>query len=477
MGEERGLLAMNGNKKMRVRSRESLQESAPPIASGALWKIQMGMLKRLVPREAEEAFRLDAIAGLLSGLYMGALFPFFGKIARDNLHASVLLISLMAAAPCIGPLLSPVWARQMSGKNKMPFAVWSWVIGRSLFLTMALITQAWAFVLVVSLVQIICSISTPAYSTLMKEIYPDHARGRCMGLVRVGIQAMTFLVALGAGRLLDTDVYAFHWVFPIAGLLGVAAARVFGRIQVTPIDSENNRAELLDAFRMLKSDPQDRWFAISAFTVGIGNLIAVPAMTIHQVDNLHILNQQISYLVNISALTAIFFYFFWGRYLDLKGPLRTVWVSVLLLTLIPLTYLFARDWRTLMLASLVAGITNPGIELSYINSILQFADEDRIPQYQSIHSFLFGVRGTVAPFLGGALIELSDKLLKPAHYSGTYVAPVFFISFLLIAAGALMQLFGVKMKYEMPPEPAREPIAVSLRPRMDLLRRFRSPED
>jgi MFS family permease len=167
-------------------------------------------------------------------------------------------------------------------------------------------------------------------------------------------------------------------------------------------------------------------------------------MVVHQVDNLHIRNEYIAYLVNVSALTSIPFYFFWGRYLDRHGPLKAVKLSMFLAVMVPVVYLFAHDWKVLILASIMSGISASGIDLSYLNSILQFARNDRIPQYQSAHSFLFGVRGTMAPFLGGTLVSLSDSYLKPdGWYGQTFVIPVFFCAITLMLIGILLQ----KTKY------------------------------
>lgn len=425
--------------------------------------IGSALLDRMAPDGARQALKLDFIASILAGLFSGAVFPFAGKIMRDNLHASVFEIALLASAPCLGSLISPIWANRMNGRNKMPFVKWCFSGGRALLLLMAFITSPLLFVIVISFAQIVPGIGIPAYSTLMKEIYPDRVRGHCMGLVRVGSTAAIFLVALLAGRILDMHVYAFHWVFPIAGLLGVVSAFTFAKIESDPIDADSNyKPTLMGSLHLLVENKRYGWFSLAVFIFGIGNLVATPAMVLHQVDNLHIQNSNIALLVNITSLTAIPFYFIWGKYLDRRGPVRAVWLNILLSALVPVVYLYSRDWRTLMLASILAGITNSGIDLSYLNSILDFADDDKIPQYQSVHSFLFGVRGTIAPFLGGALIHLSDTTLNPFNHpewsrfmeivsfksqasaDGTYLAPVFVVATIMSLAGAV--LLGVRSR-------------------------------
>ena len=45
------------------------------------------------------------------------------------------------------------------------------------------------FVSLIVLTPILFSVSTPAYTAIMKDIYPDRLRGRLMSLVRVGMAA------------------------------------------------------------------------------------------------------------------------------------------------------------------------------------------------------------------------------------------------------------------------------------------------
>jgi hypothetical protein len=90
------------------------------------------VIGRVLSPQVIPAYRWDALAGLLGGIYMGAIFPFVMRIARADLQASRLEISLLTAAPFIGSLLAPLWARQMVGRAKMPFCVYSWTFARAL---------------------------------------------------------------------------------------------------------------------------------------------------------------------------------------------------------------------------------------------------------------------------------------------------------------------------------------------------------
>lgn len=389
-----------------------------------------------VPRPARRSLGWDLLAGACSGAYMGMVFPFLTRIARGQLGAPELLIVLLSAAPFVGNLSSPLWARQMEGRAKMPFVLGSWLSARSLLFLMPLAFSPLSFVALMGGLQFVGTISTPAYTSLMRDIYPDQARGRLMGYVRVAAQSLMFVATLVAGRLLDGGV-SFRVLFPVAGLLGFMAAWAFSHVRALapPQDSLSSNGQppvstkqfMLETLRILRENVGYRWFALSVFTYGFGNLMVQPLFALYQVDVLHISNTQLANLANFASLWSIVGSFFWGRFMDRHGSSLAVLLSICLITLIPLVYLFSPTVNGLFLAALLGGFGLAGIELSYLASILSYAEPARAAQYQSLHSLLVGVRGVLAPLVG-------IPLMKANGYPF-----VFKLALALMIAGGLMQ--------------------------------------
>jgi len=416
------------------------------------------IFEKAVPAEARDAYRKDARAGILVGIYTGAIFPFIGFIARDRLHASTSLIALMTAAPFIGSMFALFYANAMEGRAKMPFVVWSGVAARSLFLFSVFAFTPLSFALIVSAAQVIATISGPAYAAVLKEIYPDDQRGRIMAYIRVGLAATTFIATQAVGRMLSgCSIPWLHWkippisfryIFPIAGLFGVASSLTFGTIRTAPVDPNDPANQKVSTLKFLRStlaifgeDHNYAWFALSVFTFGFGNLIAAPLYPVFQVDRLHITASQVAMLSNISTVIWMFSYLYWGKYVDMQSPLKAVVVNVLLVSLVPLGYFLATNVWMLIPTAVLSGLTMGGVELSYFNSILYFSREGRESHYQALHSFLLGIRGTIAPFIGAALVGS----FRAHHIDVKYV---FLISMGLMLLGALLQILGVKKRYQ-----------------------------
>jgi MFS family permease len=395
---------------------------------------------------------LDRLSSILAGLYMGAIFPFAGVIAREQLHAGAFILALMTAAPFIGNLGALFWAQAMEGRPKVPFAKWSQLAARATFLLALFATTPFRFALIISAAQILGTIATPAYAAIIKEIYPDDQRGRIMSYTRAALFSACVFTTFLAGPLLKQVSY--RYVFPAVCLFGMAAAMIFGRIPVPSAmgaaAERPPRRSVAETFRetlsflsstmgILHTDHGYRWFALSVFTYGFGNLMIAPVIPIIQVDRLHISTNHIALLANLSQITAALAYFYWGRYVDRHSPLKAVVVNILLNALIPLFYLVAGSKWMLIPAFVLGGVTQAGIDLSYFNSILSFASEESASRYQALHSFLLGIRGVIAPVMGGFMIE-------GLRNYGLDLRWLFVLALSLILAGCWMQVMGIRRR-------------------------------
>lgn len=407
-------------------------------------------LEKAIPEEARDAYRRDAWGGMLAGLFNGAINPFFGFIARDMLGASKVLLGLMFAAPAIGSIFALLYANSMEGKKKMPFVVWPGAIGRGLFVFSLFALTPLSFALIVFFSFGLLCLTNPGYAVVLKEVYPDRNRGQIMGYIRVGMAFMTFIATLLVGKLLDggkipfipivLPQVSFRYIFPIAGLLGMMSSLVFGTIKTAPVDRNDPANKRLPIFQflketlgILKEDKRYAWFCAAIFLSGFGNLIAIPLYTVFQVDNLHITAGWVAILVNATTIIWMISYLYWGKHVDARCPLTATMITVIINALVPLTYYFAFKVWMLLPAAILTGIMSAGMELAYFNSIMLMAKEGMESRYQALHWFLFGIRGTIAPFAGVALIRL-----------GMDIRNVFLLAFFMMIVGAFLQIKSIR---------------------------------
>jgi len=418
--------------------------------------------RRQVPGEARYAFRIDVGSMFLAGLYTGAVFPFVAVIARKDLHAAPEVLALLAAAPFIGNLLALFLARSMQGDKKVPFVKWTHLTGRFTMGLTALAATAIPFTAVVATSQIIGAVATPAYAAIIQDVYPVSQRGRILGISRAAIVLGQIFATLLVGWLLGFVSYRI--VFPFAAATGMAAAVVFSRIQgPTPLPVEEPEEEpaartsvfqhiggeaaatarfIWNTLGILRIDPAYRWFALSVFTYGFGNLLTIPIIPLLQVDELHIETWQVSILTVATQVTMVGAFFYWGRFVDMRSPQMGVVVNILLNALVPLFYIAAgtllppSPW-VLIPAFIISGIVGAGIDLSYFSALLTFAGDRDVSRYQALQSFLLGVRGTIAPFIGGGMVAF----LRSHQFNLRWA---FVVSLLFILVGCWMQFIAMR---------------------------------
>ena len=391
-----------------------------------------------VPPKARDAYTKDTWSGLTGNIAMGMTLPFVAVIARKQLHASDIEIAVITMAPVAGSLFSLLWANIMEGRRKMPFMVIPMFASRLiLFLFLFAYSSSW-FVAIIVAMFLILSIAGPAYSALMKEIYPDSDRARIMGYVRIIAVGVYVPVTLISGWALAHVSYRYFFAF--AGLIGLVSPFIFNKIPTSETSGDSNTklgAFLHESAMTLRNDKGFLWFCTGIFVFGSVNLMATPIYITYQVDKLGVNTHWSSYYATVTSILQVLAYGYWGNYIDRKSPMKAVAIAQLFWAVVPLTYYFATQPWMLLPTTVLQGIILAALELSYISGVLHYAPKDKVTQYQAIFASLAAIRGIFAPYIGAVLVQshvMSSKNLF------LLVAGVMIISYWI-------QIYGIR-KYD-----------------------------
>ena len=410
-------------------------------------------LRRIVPDSVWNNWKWDVLAFLFAGLYQGAVWTFALQLARGALHASGNQVGLATAAPAIGVLFAAIWARQMEGKPRLPFVTVTWLIARGMFMLTPLIVQGahgrTAYLALICLTPVIFSVSVPAYTFVMQDIYPDELRGRLMSYGRITFAGAMLVSAAVNGFLQQHGIAGHHldfrWMFFVGGIFGASSAWAFNHIKVPPVDKSARVPPFKQFFRetysVLIHNKAYRWFTISVFIGGFGNLVATTYYPVYQVDRFHITPLQIAGIQNVTGISMLVSLFFWGWYMDRCGSLAAIMISYIVLLLMPLCYAFGPSIGWLFVAAALGGSSTSGIDLGYLNATLMFAEPGKAGQYQAVHSSFFGLRGSIAPLLA------NHMLLLMSHTNNIQFANWrlgFEMSFGIMLAGVVCQFVSMQ---------------------------------
>ncbi|MFH1407291.1 MAG: MFS transporter [Candidatus Omnitrophota bacterium] len=401
------------------------------------------IFKKTLPKEIHRAYGFDFTTGVLNGLALGLTTPFLAVVAR-RLGASAGYLAVLVCAPYIGSLLSFYWAHLAERYGRKRCVILGGVVSMSLLLFAVFKLTPFWYCTLIFFSQFMLYMGRPAYTGIMAQIYPDSARGKAMGYVRIGISSATTFASFLGGRLLD--IFSYRVVYPIAGALGVLANFAFSKICVPSPKDDNDIREftppfptklqnkregragfrLKEAFEILKNDATYRKFEQGFFIFGFGNLMALPVYALFVVDVLKLTNFEVGFLATVASLLGIGAMYYWGHAIDAKGAFRLAGKVILLLSLTPFVYCIAGNYWILFIAAAASGIGLAGLELITMNSIIEISKKVNVPKYTGIHITLMGIRGSIAPFAGTQLAAIIG------------LRWVFFLSGALIVLGGML---------------------------------------
>ncbi|MBM3449914.1 MAG: MFS transporter [Armatimonadetes bacterium] len=383
----------------------------------------MQILPPLRP-SARRAFVIDFRAGILFGVFAGAVIPFLAVTAR-RIGASPLEVAIVTSAPAIGMILTAYWATFVMGRNPIPYVVWPAVVGRSMFLLAPFVHTPPLFVAMVMTHHLVTSMLMPPYTETVRLMYPSDRRQTLVGFIRVGVSLVGIVTAAIAGRLLES--YGHGIVFAVGAAFGVASAVVFGGIRApAPESPAPRRPPLNDAWRASWADPTFRRLLLVVFVYGFGAWMTNPAVPLLLVDEFNATDAQVGLLAAAHAAAQMAGFLLWGRFIDRHSGLRVFRLMWMIGWLGPAVYYFAPSTWFALFPFALDGFMNAAFELAWMATVIQLAPADRAAQYSGAYHSLVGVRGVIAPLVAGVAIQLTDVRL------------VFPVAALFMAAAAIL---------------------------------------
>ncbi|MDX9910497.1 MAG: MFS transporter [Phycisphaerales bacterium] len=414
------------------------------------------------------------LAFMLAGVEAGVA----GVIVKHGYHALVergelseralnLAVALVSSATAIANITSFVWVRLAHGMDKVAFVNRMLVSMAGCVALLALVpkddvhllgarvsgaTGLWVFVSLIMLARMIWAGYISIRSTIWRANYERDIRARVTGrFATVQVQCIA-LLALGMGVAMEASPDSFRILLPTGALFGLFAAWKYRSMRVRGhrkllADEKGDDASAqptLSPLSMVRLLAQDRMFAgymACMFTIGMGNLMVTPLLTIVLKDRFNydylpsmLLTQSLPLLMMPLAIP------YWAARLGKKHVIEFRTLHCWLFAVVSCTLLIASvtgaTWL-LYVAAIVQGFAWAGGVLAWNLGHLDFAPPHRATQYMGVHVTLTGVRGILSPVLG---VLVYNALEASAPGRGGWV---FAMSLGLILASAIgFQVLG-----------------------------------
>ena len=352
-----------------------------------------------------KTFHLENLRAFPAGVVETLSTTFSILIANRVFEASGLAKATLVALPSLGLLLSlfVVQAVRRSGLSTNSMLAFIFALsglGFSISSFAGNRFEIYMFGMVIALITL--TLNLPLFSQIYQKHYPGEVRGRLYSITAFMRKAYAIGAAFLFGWLLTKSLDYYPLLLRIyAGASFMMAACVLSIERVTL--SKSKRVKLFDAFRHAGDDHRFRKLLISWMILGMGNLLSF-ALFVEYVTNkqygFDLSEGHVSIITTVIPETCFFFFVLvWGRLFDRMDfyVLRCI-LNALFATGIVFYYMGDGLWA-LYVGIGLHGVAKAGGNVAWSLWVSKFSDAEHVAEYMSVHTFLTGCRGVLAPFI------------------------------------------------------------------------------
>jgi len=364
------------------------------------------------PSEAvtKATFRNEVLRSLPAGVLETVTATFAILIAEKVFRASpeAKELALMGGRGGLAASFAVVWVLSKFRRPLNQLVAWlNHAAGVSFMLAAMMPEQLWAFVTGCSLGMFWFGFQTPLLTTIYRENYPEARRGQLYSLSALTRSASTIVFAWVAGRWLDANLDNYRWLLWIFAGCSFLSGWLLWKIPCRHHSMSGEKAGLFRAFRWLRLDPVFRLFLIAYMILGLGNLVMDALRTEFLVNPAYGVKFKPSEVAfQVAMLTSVVPMVFkllsawpWGILFDRVSFIAVRTLLNALFALSILVYFLGPSYAWWWCGAALLGLAFGGGNVVWNLWVTKLAPGDRVADYMSVHTFLTGLRGLVAPVI------------------------------------------------------------------------------
>ena len=386
--------------------------------------------------------------------------------------ASALLLSLMTGAAQAGISLSNIFGSAFIRrfKKRKMLAIITNILHASSYLLMFWLTVTTKDPIVVVVFFVFglmaTSFASSGWMSWMNDLVPANARGRFWGYRnRMIVLAQTAVVPLGGYILLlfkkhDMTTWGFGLLFTLAFIFRASSFIPLSRQHEPPMEpiEDKDVPSFFDfLFSLAKSNFGKFVLFNILFTFSLNLMGALT--TIHLLKSLEMNYFQFTMTITISTIASFLMMTYWGKFTDLYGNYRILAFTAIGIVILPLGWVFFRNFWGFMVLNFAGGFLWSGFGLASQNFIFDNLEPKEVNHNFAYFSAINNFTAFLAAVTGGILAKLVGNITVDHLWlfplTKLRLEFVFFLSFLLRLAvvAFLIKSFKEIMKKETVKDP------------------------
>lgn len=356
-------------------------------------------------REQGRTFRWDTVRAAPAGMLETAGLTFSILLADRVFEAGTWAKAVLVAVPPLGLLLSLFLVQfvRRSGKSVNTVLAGIFCLSGAGFAGAALAEErAEFYFLGMSIGLLGATMSTPLFAQIYRRHYPGDRRGRLFSVTAFVRKIFSISAAVLFGWWLSRDLGTWRWILLCFSGGSFLMAGVVLRIGTVTLN-RSKMVHLFSAFRHVRDDEEFRRLLISWMFFGLGNLMCFSLFVEYITDERYgiVLGEwDISLITSVIPEAAFLItVLVWGPVFDrMKFYVLRALINVFFVIAIGLYFL--GDGKGFLYAGIAMhGMAKAGGNVMWSLWVTRFADGEHVAEYMSVHTFLTGCRGVLAPFL------------------------------------------------------------------------------
>ena len=343
------------------------------------------------------------------------LYAFIAFILYKDLGASAFQVTLLMMLKPFVTILSFYWSAGLKGKTRKlkSNVLWAGFLMRAPFLLCPWVESLWFVIFAAANYMFFYRAGIPGWLEMIKRNMSEEKRHKIFSISSALGYAEGVGLALACGSLLDKDPSLWKILFFGAAIVGLLTLLVQSRIVVEGEDKEIERPtfkEVLirpwrDSYQLIRERLDFSRFQWGFMVSGFGLMLIQPAIPLFAIDILGISYLEMASAICIAkGLGFVISTPLWARWLDRFSIFQMaslVFLAIGLFTILLSFSVWSIVW--LYIAYFWYGVGQGGSHLVWNMSGPIFSGKDESSRYTGVNVMMAGMRGMVAPPLGGWL--------------------------------------------------------------------------
>lgn len=343
------------------------------------------------------------------------LYGFVAFILYKDLGASPFQIALLTMLKPVVTVLSFYWSAGLKGRSSKlkPNVMWAGLWMRAPFLLCPWFDSVWFVVAAAVNYMFFYRAAAPAWLEILRRNMGEGIRSRAFSLSSALGYCEGIVLSIGMGVVLDGNPGLWKILFSGAAVVGLISVIVQGQV---PVEVEKDTGEKLplkellvrpwrDSYRLIKERPDFAKFQWGFMVCGFGIMLIQPALILFSVDTLGINYLEMATAVSIAkGLGFAVSSPLWSKWMDrihISKLSSFVFLTIGLFPVLLCLSTFGLVW--FYIAYFWYGVGQGGSHLVWNLSGPAFAGKEESSRYTGVGVVLAGLRGGVAPPMGGWL--------------------------------------------------------------------------